>query len=222
MCVRVLCRYPFHRCVSCRAVLSPLRVEGLTHCPFNSHGHVLKACTVKDLLNINVPDGYPLETAKLSSTIRSLPPSVAASHAYSTAATKLKQSSTLAGSSMALHHTEYNVTPALTLLKDLPLREEAVRHRRSDLLTLLRRCVADLQEILRLKAALEDDIWRVDHSTRIRIFQSSQMPVRPSVQEMIAALQECITRQADDEWLVHRELTEVELYHDVFVAQREG
>lgn len=77
-----------------------------------------------------------------------------------------------------------------------------------------------LRDVLVAKEQLEGDVWRTDSLTRARIFQSSQMPVRPSIPEIIDSLRECIDRQADDSWIRHRTRTEVELYHDVVRASR--
>jgi hypothetical protein len=79
----------------------------------------------------------------------------------------------------------------------------------------LQTVTAALQDIIEHKAQLEAEIWRVDHTTRLGIFQSCQMPVHPSLHEILAAVHEATVRQTDDSWVKHRDLTEVELFHDV-------
>lgn len=117
-------RYPFHRCVSCRAVMSPLRVEGITHCPLGRNGHILRLASLAELADVTVPDGFPLHTAKLSVEGKGGSrggSSAAASHSL------LVQSHThLASSPFAMQRMEPTQTPALELLKDLPNREAAV------------------------------------------------------------------------------------------------
>jgi hypothetical protein len=84
----------------------------------------------------------------------------------------------------------------------------------------LQTVTAALRDIIQHKADLEAEIWRVDHATRLGIFQSCQMPVHPSLHVILAAVHEATVRQTDDSWVKHRDLTEVELYHDVVSGNR--